>query len=233
MKHVTLTLLSLFTLSQSAFSQDNNPAQATLDLGSGLSKNAWAPSILYHEDIPLSNIRWLRAGLGIRAWGYYGDDLNLISQAASSSANTLQYNEISVNGLSLVAGASVRVWRVDIGANTDLAGLAFGSKRNGYYPAATGSSGSGKAHYNNDVSTRPITFNVLPVFFNNYNGQSEVYGRIWLSKNTAVKIGYQFGQIAYLTRNVDGKKMALDGGERRFSQRYNMPYIALSFKLFQ
>lgn len=233
MKSITLTLLSLFVFSQTAFAQGSNTAQATLDMGAGFSKNAWAPSVLYHEDIPLNRVKWLRVGLGIRAWGYYGNDLNLVSQAASSSANTLEYKKVSANGLSFVAGASVKVWKLDIGANTDLMGLALGSRRSGYYPSEAGSSGTGRKYYDQLVVTRPVNFNLLPLFLDNYGGQSEIYARLWFTRSMALKVGYQFGQIAYLTRNIEGEKVFLDGRERRFSSRYSMPYVAISFQLFQ
>ncbi|HEV7382693.1 MAG TPA: hypothetical protein VGN64_23020 [Dyadobacter sp.] len=233
MKSILTTLLLFgFIVNQPVFAQKYNTAQATLDFGTGFSDGAWAPSVLYHEDMPLGQLRWLRAGLGIRAWGYYGNDMNLVSQAGSSSANTLQYKKVSANGVSMVAGASVTVWRVDLGVNTDLLGFAWGSKRSAYYPGAA-AAGSGSGHYDKNLATRPVNLNAVPLFLNNHNGQSEIYGRVWLSKGIALKVGYQFGQLAYITRNIEGEKTYLDGGERRFSTRYNMPYAAVSFRLFR
>ena len=233
MKSITRTLLLLgFIVNQPLFAQKYNTAQATLDIGSGFSDKTWAPSLLYHEDLPLGQLRWLRAGLGFRAWGYYGNDVNLTSKAGASSASALQYKNVSANGVSVEVGASVTVWRLDIGANVDLLGFAWGPRRNAYYPGVA-APGEGRAYYDKVVSTSPVNFNALPLFLDNNNGQSEVYGRIWLSKGIALKVGYQFGQLAYITRSIEGKNVYLDGGERRFSTRQNMPYAALTFKLFR
>ncbi len=225
----------LFTLlvSPFCFGQANNKVEAGIDVGSAFKGSAFAPSVLYHEDISLGRLSWLRAGLGIRAWGYYGDQTNLKSQADAGAANELQYRNVSVNGLSFVAGVSIKVWRVDVGVNTDLIGAAIGSKRKAFYPGNTGSAGEVSPYHDKWVPTRPVIFNALPLFLNNYSGQSEVYARLLLSRKIGVKVGYQFGQLAYITKNSGGKQTLLDGNERRFSTRYQMPYVAISFPINQ
>lgn len=227
------TLVFTLLLSHYTFAQMNNRVEAGIDVGSGFKGSAWAPSVLYHEDAALGRLTWLRAGLGIRAWGYYGDNINLKSQADPGLANTLEYGRVSANGLSFVAAVSVKFWQIDIGANTDLLGAAFGSNRRPFYPANGDGTDAGKPYYNKSVSTRPVIFNALPLFLNNFSGQSEVYARLLFSRKVGVKVGYVFGQLAYITKNTDGERTLLDGKERRFSNRYQMPYVALTFPINQ
>jgi len=232
MKIIIHTLVLALFLTHWAFGQNNNRVEAGIDVGTGFKSNNWAPSVLYHEDAALGRLSWLRAGLGIRAWGYYGEATDLISQAGAPSANVLKYRRVSTNGVSFVASVSIKVWRVDIGANTDIIGASFGSNRKANYPGNANSPGLGSTYYDQWVATRPVIFNSLPLFLNNYNGQSEIYARIRLTRGAGVKIGYTFGQLAYVTKNNDGKVL-LDNRERRFSSRYEMPYVAITFPILQ
>jgi hypothetical protein len=233
MRIIIHTLAFTLFLSQCVFAQNKDRVEAGFDVGSGFKSNSLAPSVLYHEDASLGRLSWLRAGLGIRAWGYYGEATNLLSQAGPSSAKVLEYGKVSVNGVSFVASVSVKIGGVDIGANTDVIGASFGSKRSAHYPGNAGSPGSGSAYYGQRIATRPVIFNTLPLFLNNYNGQSEIYARIRLTRGAGVKIGYTFGQLAYVTKNNDDGKVRLDNRERRFSSRYEMPYVALTFPILQ
>lgn len=233
MKIILHTLVLTLLFSHYAVSQSSNQIEAGIDVGTGFKNKNWAPSVLYHEDVSLGRLSWLRAGLGIRAWGYYGGKSNLTSQANEALAHELHYQKTSVNGLSFVAAVSVKFWRIDLGANTDLIGAAFGANRKALYPAGSEAQGTGNAYYNKSVSTRPVIFNTLPLFLNNYNGQSEVYARVLITRGMGVKVGYLFGQLAYVSRNKDGERVLLDGGERRFSNRYQMPYVALTFPINQ
>ena len=233
MKIIIHTLAFALFLTHWAFGQNNDRVEAGIDIGTGLKNSNWAPSVLYHEDATLGNLSWLRAGLGIRAWGYYGEATNLLSQAGAPAANTLQFRKASVNGVSFIASVSIKAGRVEIGANTDLIGAAFGSKRKAFYPGTTNSPGAGSPNYDQWIAARPVVFNTLPLFLNNYNGQSEIYARIMLTRRAGLKIGCLFGQLAYVTKNNDNGKVLLDGRERRFSDRYQMPYVALTFPILQ
>jgi hypothetical protein len=233
MKTITHTLVLTLFLTSWVYGQNNDRVEAGIDVGTGFQSNNWAPSVLYHEDATLGRLSWLRAGLGIRAWGYYENATDLQSQAPATSANTLEFRKVSANGLSFVVAASVKLGRVDIGANTDLIGASFGSGRKANYPGEVNAPGSGSEYYGQWVATRPVIFNALPLFLNNYNGQSEIYARIRLTRGAGVKIGYTFGQLAYVTKNTDGRKVLLDNSERRLSTRYEMPYVALTFPILQ
>ena len=107
--------------------------------------------------------------------------------------------------------------------------FAFGSKRHALYPKTTTTPGVGQDFYNKQVSTAPSNFNALPLFFAKQNGQSEIFARIWVTRNLGIKLGYLAGRIVYVTKNLDGKKVVLDNGQRHFASAYGMPYAALSF----
>ncbi|WP_221389856.1 hypothetical protein [Dyadobacter sp. NIV53] len=214
-----------------AYSQNQPQATAGFDIGTGFNNNSTAPSVLYHEELSLHKLPWLRVGLGIRGWGYYSGSANLYSQKNSVPMDTLKYRNISATGLSFVIGANVRVWKIDIGVNTDLGGFAFGSKRKGFYSKNPSVQGDGAAYYNKFVSTSPVIFNFLPLAFAKNSGQSEIYARIWVTRKLGVKLGYVYGRVTYLTREVNSKKVYLDNRQRHFSETYGMPYAALTFPL--
>jgi hypothetical protein len=228
-------ILSIIILTASGnfcFGQRQSQVSAGVDIGSGFNNTSWAPSVLYHEEISPNNLPWLRAGLGIRAWGYYGGRTNLYTTTAGAK-DFLEYNNVSANGLSFVVGANIRLWRIDLGVNTDLIGASLGSRRRGFYDKeATTSPGSGEPHYGKWLSTSPVILNLAPLALKNYNGQSEVYARIFIFKGMGLKLGYLHGQIAYATRKQNGRKVLLDNRQRRLYNVYNMPYVALTFPVY-
>ena len=231
MKRLQFLLITMLSGTLTCYSQSQPQASAGFDLGSGFKNNSLAPSVLYHEELGLHGIPWFRVGLGIRGWGYYSDNTNLLSQNSSSIKDTVQYRNVSTNGLSFVIGANFRVWKIDLGANTDLIGIAFGSKRSGLYSKNSSGSGDGAAYYNKWVRTSPVIFNMLPAVLSNYNGQSEVYARIWVTRKLGIKFGYVYGKTAYLTKDIGGEKVFLDNRQRRFSNTYGMPFAAVTLPL--
>ena len=204
---------------------------AGIDVGSGFTSNSWAPSVLYHEDLGPRNLPWLRVVLGFRAWGYYGGKMDLESQNDKDLRQELQYRHVSSNGISLVTGMNIKVWKVDLGANTDLIGLALGTKRSAYYAKNTQTPGAGQAYYNTWVSTAPTILTALPLVLEKAAGQSEVHARIWITRSLGLKLGYLYGRQVYLTRKVEDKRVFLDHGQRYFSSTHGMPYAALAFSL--
>ena len=214
-----------------SYAQEQPHVTAGFDLGAGFNSNSVAPSVLYHEESGFHRLPWLKVGLGIRAWGYHSGTTNLYSQEKSFPTDSLKYRNVSATGISFVVGVNFRIWKVDLGANTDLAGFSFGSKRNGFYAKNTPDQGDGAAYYNKWVATSPVIFNMLPLVFTKSNGQSEVYARIWFTKKIGLKLGYTYGRIAYLTKEVDDKRVYLDHRQRRFLNTFGMPYAAVAFPL--
>lgn len=213
------------------YGQGQSQISAVIDVGTGFSDDkSWAPSVLYYEQIGLNRVPWFRLGLGIRAWGYYANRTNLYTKTGSPQ-DYLEYRKVSANGLSFVVGANLRLWKIDLGVNTDVIGASFGSKRKAFYEKTTTTPGVGAPNYNQWLSTSPVIFNAAPLFLDNYNGQSEAYARIYLTRGIGLKIGYLYGHIAYHTHKADDRKVFLDNKQRRVSQNYGMPYAALSFPL--
>jgi len=232
MKNLQFLLTAILLGTGMSYGQKQPQVTAGFDVGAGFNKNSVAPSVLYHEESGFNRLQWLKVGLGIRAWGYHSGTTNLYSQENSFSTDTLRYRNVSASGISFVAGVSVRVWKIDLGANTDLAGFSFGSRRKGFYSKNTSIQGDGAAYYNNWVSTAPVIFNMVPLAFTKSSGQSELYARIWFTRKLGLKLGYTHGRIAYLTKDVEGNRAYLDHGQRRFSNTFGMPYAAVSFALF-
>ena len=231
MKSLYALLFLVGILKANVVYSQQSQASAGIDLGSGFTSNSWAPSILYHEELSIPKLPWLRIGLGIRGWGYYSERINLFTRKGTPK-DFLEYRDVSANGVSFVLGANIRVWRIDLGVNTDLAGVSLGTKRHAYYDKRPEIPGTGAANYETWVATRPVIFNAVPLLLNNYNGQSEVYARIFFSRSIGLKVGYVYGQIAYLTKNSRDGRVFLDNSQRRVYNTYGMPYAALTIPLF-
>lgn len=226
MKIFRLAVLLIFIIPFTGFGQTSSRVTSGMDLGLGYKDDAWVPSIMYHQDLSLNNFPWFKIGWGIRTWGYYAGRTDLAPKDYSSSGDTLKFGRITENGISMLFGASVRLWKFDIGANTDLIALAFGVQRRGLYSKSTFASGEGAEFYNSYVKSSPTAFNVVPLAIKNNNGQSEVFLRYWITERIGLKLGYVHGRVTYTASEK------LDNGQKRFSVNYGVPYAALSFPLY-
>lgn len=231
MKVLILFLLTLLAEVNTVLAQNQYRATAGIDVGAGFNSSFGSPAILYHEEAGFHRVTWFKVGVGIRAWGIYGGPVSLTSQNDIALRDALEYQSISVNGASFVLGANFRVWKLDIGANTDAFAFAFGSKRHAFYPKNTLTPGEGADFYNKQVLTMPVNFNAFPLIFSKQNGQSEIYARIWIRRGLGIKLGYLAGRMAYVTKRVDGEKIVLDNGQRYFSGAYGLSYAALCFSI--
>lgn len=231
MKNKIYTLLFIILTSSPTFAQGYYNDDSGMDIGTGFKEKVWVPSAFYYENMGIGRLNWLRGTIGIRSWAYYGKETVLKSQSDPTVANQLNYDKVSINGLSMVVGFNLKFGRLSVGANTDLIGASIGSKRSALYPEMGSESGN-KLH-NTKVISRPVIFNLAPAVLNNYNGQSEVYARIRITRSAGIKLGYLFGQTAYVVNKVNDKPIWLDGGKRRVSDHYSMPYVALSFAFQQ
>lgn len=232
MKVLKLFLVMFVLIPKICLGQNQSRVEAGLDIGGGFNSSAWSPSVLYHEEVNFVRAPWFKVGVGIRLWGVYSGRADLRSQNVAATPDVLKYRNLSANGLSFVVGAGVKVWRIDLGANTDLAGLVLGSSRHALYSKATGSpAGDGAAYYNKYVLTAPTFGNVLPLLLTRQTGQSEVFIRTGIFRGFDVKVGYTYGRIAYATKKVEDKPVILDNAQQRFSKTYGMPYAALAINL--
>ena len=221
---IILLLNTTFTHAQYASS-----VAGGVDVGLGLGSNSWAPSVMYHEEIGPQKLPWLRLGLGFRAWGYYAGRTNLETKRIAGIEDYLEYRDVSINGLSFLAGVNVSFWKLDIGVNTDLLGLTYGTRRQAYYEKNVPTNGTGKPYYNQWLATRPTVFNALPLALRRNSGQSEAFVRFKASRRVGVKVGYTYGRLTYTTRKIDDFNVYLDNNQRHVSKVYGLPYIALAF----
>lgn len=211
--------------------QYTSPIAAGVDVGTGVGSNSWAPSISYHEEIGSSKLPWLRFGLGFRAWGYYAGRTNLETKRIAGIKDYLEYRDVSINGLSFLVGANVSFWKLDIGVNTDLIGLTYGSKRHGYYEKNAPTNGTGAPNYNQWLASKPTLFNALPLVLRRNSGQSEAFVRFKAGRRIGVKVGYTYGRVTYTTKKIDDFNVYLDNNQRHVSKLYGLPYAALAFGL--
>ena len=226
MKRIQLIVLFVFLVSVSGFSKSLSRVSSGVDLGVGAKSDVWVPSAMYHQELSLNHFPWFRIGWGVRGWGYYAGKTDLAPQNSSMSGDTLKFGRISANGLSFLIGANVRFWRIEIGANTDLLGLAFVTTRSGLYTKSSLFEGEGADYYTDYVKSGPSTINILPLALDKQNGQSELFLRYWITDRIGLKLGYVHGRITY------SSNIKLDNGQRRFSTTYGVPYAAISFPLY-
>lgn len=225
MKSIRFIVLFVFLGLSEAFSQDISRVTSGIDVGLGYQDKVWVPSVTYHQELSLSNFPWFRIGWGVRGWGYYAGRTDMLPKASALNADTLKFGKITANGASFLVGANFRVWKFDIGANTDLFGVAFGLKRNALYEGG-GLYGEGGAHYNSYIESAPATLNALPLFMDKQNGQSEAYVRFWITDQIGLKVAYVHGRVTYASPDK------LINGQTRYSTTYGVPYVALSFPLY-
>ena len=230
MKAVYLLLILVFSGTSGVTAQTKSPVSAGIDIGSGFKSTGWSPSMQYHQELRFRQFPFLKFGLGLRGWGYFDGKTDLFSQNSEAPKDTLQFRNVSQSGLSVIGGLSLSLWKIDFGVNTDLFGLLFGAERRGFYSKSDMvTPGQGESYYNKWVPASPNVFNVLPLVVKDNSGQSEIYARIWLSRRLGLKVAYVYGQLAYSTGKIDGTRVLLDNGHRRFSENYGIPYAGLSF----
>jgi hypothetical protein len=226
MKSFRLIVLFVFIGSTQAFAQSLSRVTSGIDLGLGYQEEQWVPTIMYHQELSLANFQWFRIGWGVRTWGYYAGRTNLLPKDNAVSRDTLEFGKLTANGASFILGANVRLWKFDIGANTDIFGIAFGLRRNALYTKPTFADGEGAEYYNAYVKSNPATLNFLPLAMENQTGQSEIFLRYWITDRIGLKLGYTHGRITYAA------EAKLDNGQKRFSKSYGVPHIAIAFPLY-
>lgn len=222
--HFAILLISMIPFVGQAQSQPR--VTSGIDVGLGYEDKAWAPSAMYHQELSLNHFPWFRIGWGVRANGFYNGRTDLAPKSTAQSGDTLRFGKITTNSFSFLAGTNIRIWKFDIGANTDLFGIAFGVKRRGLYAKPSFTEGEGAPFYNSYVSSSPTPLNALPLLLENNNGQSELFVRFWVTDRIGLKVGYVHGRVTYTASE------RLDNGQRRFSKSYGLPYAALSFPLY-
>jgi hypothetical protein len=196
-----------------------------IDIGTGYSEKEWAPSLMYHQDLSVKGFTWFNLTWGVRTSAYYTGAKTLLPPNNIVTGDSLKFGKLTSNSLSIFAGLTLRFGKFDIGANTDLLGIAIGLKRKAYYAKNSFPQGENSEYYNANVESSPKFFNVVPLVAENNSGQSEVFLRYWVTQRVGVKLGYIHGRQTYET-------LVKLTNQDRFSTTYNMPYIAVSFPLY-
>ena len=135
MKSIRFTILFFRPVPSPVLSQSLSRVTSGIDLGVGYEEEKWVPAVMYHQDLSLNNFPWFHVGWGVRTWGYYAGRTDLTPKNTAASMDTLKFGKITSNGISFLVGATIRLWKFDIGANTDLLGVAFGVKRGDCIPS--------------------------------------------------------------------------------------------------
>jgi hypothetical protein len=229
MKKVFLLTLCICLSTGYGYSQYQSRVWSGVDVGTGFGPEQWSPSLLYSQNLSPARLPWAQASAGMRIWRFMANDMDLTAPAGSGLNDVMQLSRASATGISFVLGVNLKLARrVDIGANADLVGFAFGKRRNAIYRLAspTTASDSIRGLNGKQISIAPANANIVPAFMKQNNGQAEAYVRLWFSEQIGIKLGYMWGQVAYRT---DAK---LNNGQGRFSSTYRMPYAAISFPMY-
>lgn len=226
MKIIRLTLSFILLGTSLALAQTEPRVTSGIDLGVGYGDAIWVPAVTYHQELSLANFSWFRIGWGVRTWGHYEGPTNLMPKDNSVSNDYLKFGKITSNGISMLAGANVKLGRLEIGGNTDLFGIAFGVKRKALYTKNYKFEGDDAGYYNKLVKSGPNFINALPLALDNQNGMSEVYLRYWFARTVAVKVAYVVGRTTYRAAEK------LDNDQNLFSKMYKVPSVSLTFPLY-
>ncbi len=226
MKIVRLAVVFFLLSTVASHAQYTSRVTSGIDLGTGYYDKEWAPSAMYHQELSVKAFPWFNLGWGVRTAAYYTGDKTLVPDNLQSKGDSLKFGRITSNSLSVLLGISVKFGKFDIGANTDIMGIAIGVKRNGYYVKNAFPTGESADYYNSNVPSSPNFFNVVPLALEKNSGQSEVFVRYWVTERVGVKLGYVHGRQTYKT------DVKLDNNQNLFSTTYDMPYVAISFPLY-
>jgi hypothetical protein len=214
----------------SGYGQRISRVATGLDLGTGFASGQFVPSLLYYQALHPAKAPWIELSGGARVWSYFANDTYLTAPAGNNQSDVMQLSRVTATGVSFVMGANFKLAKViDVGVNADLLGFAFGKRRNAIYQLASPESVKDSLSLvlnGEDVGIAPANLNIIPFLKKNNNGLAEAFVRVWVSPQIALKAGYVWGQAAYRTDVV------LNNGQKRFSERYQMPYVAITLPLY-
>lgn len=230
MKKIVGVVLLVLVGVLSGYGQRISRVASGLDIGTGFASGGqFAPSLFYYQALHPANAPWIEVNGGVRVSSYFANDTQLTATAVNSKEDRMQLSRVSATGVSFVMGANLKLAKIiDVGVNADLVGFAFGKRRNALYRLASPESVKDTlslALNGKDVGIAPTNLNVIPFLKKNNNGVAEAFVRIWVSPQIGIKAGYIWGQVAYRT----DEKL---NGQKRFSSRYQMPYVAITLPLY-
>ncbi|WP_428662613.1 hypothetical protein [Runella sp.] len=240
----TLLVCFLFTfLTPSSYAQLFNPIRTGVDIGAAWKEKAWSIGFLYNQYLKIDRKGIFQVGWGIRGSHLRTNTLDYTTApsdltkgktglavnapAILKNIDTLQIRT-AITSFNLNVGAQISLFnRLDIGANADILGLAFGTRRSGFYLGSTGFSkvDSLNLHKTNQAA-RPTGLSVeLPGDHVKGTLNSELFARLRFTERVAIKVSYLFAVSEYKTDNM------LVADNRRFRLRSKMWYVGLSFPI--
>ncbi len=250
---VLITCLSLECVAQSLVS---TRISAGVDAGTGFKGGQLAPSIAYYQLLNVGQKRLISFGYSLKFGTFYGKNLDYITAPARltrgkdglsalgaplipANIDTVSFANVSMTNLNLGLRIQVQLGPVQLGATADILGFGFGKSRTGRYQSSTGAftatSSAGKDSLvtfqgtNASQSASPSNVNVRLLGDNNLGTlSSEVYARILFNQRIGLKIGYQ-----WLTTEMSVRNRDVTANNDRFRNRMNLPYVAITFPLFQ
>jgi hypothetical protein len=212
------------------------------DVGVGFNKNYLNPTIVYYELASITKNNAVFVGWTARLSAFYGNDLNYYTAPARlinlKMIDTVSFGRLSQTSLNLGIRAEWNLGRLQLGASVDLLGFTFlGRSRVGRVYSSNGlfnqlnSLGQAiqKPFQGQDAfqSTSPTRLNVkLPGDHQRGMSTSELYARVYLTTNTALKIGYQWLTTEIVLSNRDQV-----ANNDRFRNRVGSAYMALTIPL--
>ncbi len=239
-------LFSLFIYVQiiPSWAQPDSRLASGVDVGVGWKDKAWAINAHYNQYLKIDRRGLLQIGWGLRASHFRGNDLDfttapthltkgktgfaaLTAPTILRQIDTLQMRaRITSFNFNLSAQVSLFGY-LDIGANADILGVAFGTRRAGYY---LGSKGYNKIDSLNLHQTyqqaRPTPASLLWLGDNKIgNLNTEVYTRIHITPRVGVKVSYLFNTNEYRT------SQPLVDDNHRFRFRSQMIFVGLTFPI--
>lgn len=199
-----------------------------IDLGTGFTDNIYTPSLNYYQNLTFGNFKYVGIGWSGRFSGnVIGGNPVLNTLGNPGEEDEVSLKRIVVYSASLGATVNVNFDHIEFGANVDLVNIAMGKTSKVLYKIAdlqTATDSSAKFH-NKLVNAYPQMAGLLPVATQKSNGHSEAYLRLWINQEIGIKLGYQLTNVVYTTENP------LNNGQKRFVNRYGMPFAALSFHI--
>ena len=256
MKKFLIALFALVSVHSFAQSPVSARLSSGVDVGMGYSTNHYHPSIAYYQLINVGEQKLIALGWTARLSAFYGDNLNYYTAPARltrgksgfsavgaplipDNIDTIRYDYVSMTSLNLGIRAQVNLGPVEVGASADLLGLTLGKWRTGRYKSSGGqfalpsSTGADSLLYfqgeNTFQRSHPGRVNVRLLGDNDIGTLStEVYARLRINQRVGIKVAYQ-----WLTTETTVTNRDIIADNNRFRHRVGMPYLALTFPIFQ
>lgn len=252
MKKLLIGLWVLISVQSFAQSPVSERLNSGIDLGMAYSTNNYHPSFAYYQLINIGEKKLFSLGWTTRFGVFYGDNLDYYTAPARltrgksgfgaigapllvDQIDTVRYDYVSMTSLNFGIRAQLNLGPVEIGASADLIGLTIGKSRTGRYISTNGqfvAPDSSLTYFqgaNTFQQSRPSHLNARLLGDNDRGTLStEVYARVRVSQRIGVKLGYQ-----WLTTETTVGNRDVVADNNRFRNRAGMPYLALTFPVFQ